>query len=216
VHEIPFNVAGALPVVGAGLMMNKNPLLAPLKEAITTIQPDADVREVAVKLALLEPCATTTLAGTVRLALLLERATLMSAAAFDIVTVHEAVRPATNFAGVHDNEDKTGVDQSAKLAVCDEEPSVAVTEPVPSAAMVPMVALNVVDAFPAVMTTLPGTVIRPDVEVRPTVVFVRTVWDRLTVQGLIAPDITPVGLHDSELTTNEVVRLIETVCEEPP
>ena len=168
------------------------------------------------KLALLEPCGTTTLAGTVRLALLLERSTLMFPAALDIVTVHEPLRPATNFAGVHVNEDKTGVDQSEKLAVCDEEPSVAVIEPAPSAAMVPMVALNVVDALPAVMTTLPGTVIRPDVAVRPTVVFVRAVCDRVTVQGLIAPDMTPVGLQDRELTTTEAVRFIETDCEEPP
>jgi hypothetical protein len=215
VHEIPFRVARLMGVVG-GVIMNKNPLLTPLNEAVTTIQPDADVRVVALKPALLEPCGTTTLAGTVRLALLLERATLTFPAAFDIVTVHEPFRPATSLAGVHETEDKTGVDQSEKLAVCDEEPSVAVTEPVPSAAMVPMVALNVVAEVPAVMTTLLGTVIRPDVELRPTVVFVRVVCDRVTVQELVAPDITPVGLQDSELTTTEAVRLIETDCEEPP
>jgi len=183
--------------------------LTPLKVAVTTIQPLADNPTFAEKPALMEPCGTMTVAGTVSPRLLLERPIAMFPADFDTVTVHALLEPAAGLVGTQANEDKTGVDQSVKLAVWDDVPSVAVTEPVASALMLPILALKAPVVFPAVMTMLAGTVIRADVELNVTVVLVRAGCDSAAVHELVAPDITPLGLHASDVTSigaiNEIV-----------
>ena len=103
--------------VGASLMVNNTPMLAPLKVAVTTIQPDADDWVVTGKPALRQPWGTVTLAGTVSPALLLERPTTMFPASFDMVMVHVVLEPAVKLVEAQVNEDRTGVDHSVKLAV---------------------------------------------------------------------------------------------------
>lgn len=98
------------------LMVSTNILLAPLNEAVTVIEPDADDWVVTGKPALREPWGTVTEAGTVSPALLLERLTTMSPANFDMVTVHVLPEPAVKLLGEQVSEDKTGVDHSIKLA----------------------------------------------------------------------------------------------------
>jgi hypothetical protein len=212
-HEIPPS-RERVPVGGAAVIINMTDLLTPLKDAVAVTQPEADSSVSAAKAPVVEPCGTVTVAGTVRSGLLLERLTLTLPAALDMVTVHDAFVPAVNSVGVHASEDNTGVDQSVKLAVCEDAPSVAVTEPAPSAAIMPVLAVNVMAALPAGTTTLAGTVTRLDVELRPTVVSAAAVFDRVTVHRLAAPDITPLGLQDNELTTMDAARVIAAVCDE--
>jgi hypothetical protein len=96
--------------------MNTIPLLTPLNEAVTTIQPEADDEVDTGNPALRAPWGTATVAGTVKPALLLERLTTMLPADLDIVTVHPLLDPPTRPVGAQASEDKTGVDQSVKAA----------------------------------------------------------------------------------------------------
>ncbi len=91
--------------------------MVPLKVAVTRIQPEADDNVVAWKPALLEPCGTVTVAGTLSAALLLERLTTTFPAEFDMVTVHALLEPAGMLVGAQVSEDKTGAGRSVKLAV---------------------------------------------------------------------------------------------------
>jgi hypothetical protein len=133
----------------------------------------------------------------------------MFPADFDMVTVHVLVEPAVKLVGAQVSEDRTGLDQSVKLAVWDDVPSVAVIDPVASALMLPILALKAPVVFPAVITMLAGTVIRADVELNVTVVLVGAGCDSAAVHELVAPDITPLGLQASDVTSigaiNEIV-----------
>ena len=117
VHEIRFTCACELWFVGPAVIWNNTPTLAPLKAAVTTIQPEADDKAVAEKPALVEPWGTVTVAGTVSAALSLERLTTMFPADFDMVTVHALREPAAMLVGTQVSEEKRGVDHSVKLAV---------------------------------------------------------------------------------------------------
>ncbi len=113
------------------------------------------------------------------------------------------------------SKDNTGVDHSVKFTVCAELPSVAVTEPVASAAIVPILALNVPEAFPAVITILVGTVISLELDANVIAVLVRAGWERVAVHTLVTPDSTPFGLHTSEVKTTWALKEIVTDCDEP-
>jgi hypothetical protein len=81
--------------------------------------------------------------------------------------------------------------------------------------MLPILALKPIVVFPAVMTMLAGTVIRADVDPNVTVVLVGAGCDSVAVHELIAPDITPVGLQASEVTSIGAIRGIVTDCDDP-
>ena len=134
----------------------------------------------------------------------LERFTTTVPASFDIVTVQALLELGEMVVGEQDAADKTGVDQSVKVALCDEVPRVAVTDPVVSAEMLPILALKPAVAFPALTTTLGWTVIRPEFDPKETVVAVETDCESVTVQALVTPDITPLGLQTSdEIVTDD-------------
>jgi hypothetical protein len=90
-----------------------------------------------------------------------------------------------------------------------------VTVAVESAVIVPIVAVKTFVAVPEVTTMLAGTVTKLEFEVSPTVVLVAADWERVTVQELVPPDIPPLGLHTTELTTTCATREIVAVCDEP-
>ena len=89
------------------------------------------------------------------------------------------------------------------------------TEPVVSAVMLPMLALKPIVSFPEAMTMLAGTVIRADAELNVTVVLVGAGCDSVAVHELVAPDITPLGLQASDVTSTGAIRGIVTDCDEP-
>ena len=157
-----------------------------------------------------------TVAGNVNAALLLERARITSAADFDILTVHVALEPPVSLVTGQVSDDRTGVDHSVKLAVFDDVSSVAVIELVASAEMLPIMALKVAEEFAAGTTTLPGTVINGDAELRVTAVSAATGCERVAVHEVVAPDITPLGLHDNDVTRVDATNVIATDLVEPP
>lgn len=188
--------------------------LTPLKVAVTTTQPEADVAVVTGNPALAEPWGTVTVGGTVTPVLLLPTLTTMLPAAFERVTTQVVPVPADTLVGLQFKEDNTGVDHSVKVALCEDVPRVALTVPPLSAEMAPIVALKAFVVLPAPITTLAGTVISAEVELNAIVVLATGACERVTVQLLVAPDMTPVGLHTSELTSTGAVREIVAVCEE--
>ena len=155
-----------------------------------------------------------TVAGTVTPVLLLPTLTAMLPAGFERTMTQVVPVPADTLVGLQLKEDNVGVDHSVKVALCVDVPSVALTVPLLSAEIVPIVALKALVVLPALITTLAGTVISVDVELNEIVVFATGACDRVIVQLLVAPDITPVGLHTSELTSIGAVREIVTDCEE--
>jgi hypothetical protein len=78
-----------------------------------------------------------------------------------------------------------------------------------------MVALNVCSVFPAVMAMLAGTVMSGELEMSATEVLVSAGWDNVAVHRLVAPDMTPVGLHVIEATVTGEAREIVADCEDP-
>ena len=138
----------------------------------------------------------------------------MLPAAFERTTTQVVPVPAGTLVGLQLKEDNVGVDHSVKVALCDDVPRVAVTVPLVSAEIVPIVALKAFVVLPALITTLAGTVISVDVELNGIVVLATGACVRVTVQLLVAPDITPVGLHTTELTSTGAFREIVTDCEE--
>ena len=83
------------------------------------------------------------------------------------------------------------------------------------ALMLPMLALKATVALPAVMTMLEGTVITADVEINVTVVAVEAGCDTVAMHELVAPDVTPLGLQVSEVTSNGAFKATVTDCDEP-
>ena len=90
--------------------------LLPPNEAVMRTEPEAEESEVAVKLALLAPCRTVTLAGTVSEGLLLDMLTTMSPAALDMATVQGVLEPAASLAEWQVTEETAGVDHSVNVA----------------------------------------------------------------------------------------------------
>ena len=76
-----------------------------------------ELRAVAEKTAVLDPCGTVTVAGTATAGLLLARLTTTSPADFESVTVQAVLAPIASLVAVHANENNTGVDHRIKLAV---------------------------------------------------------------------------------------------------
>ena len=211
---------------GDAAMENTTILLDPLKLAVMMIHPEADDVAVAVKAALMDPCGTVTVGGTWRLKLLLDKFTAMLPANLDVVTVHWLLELGVIAVGMQVANDNTGVDHSVKVTLCEDVPRVAVTDPVASARMLPILALKAPEALPAPIAKLPGMVIRAEVELNPMGVDAEAGCDNVTVHELIAPLITPVGLQTSEeivtevaawkLAVNEVGPLNVTVVEALP
>jgi len=77
------------------------------------------------------------------------------------------------------------------------------------------VALKVPAVAPEASMMLGGIAIDDDVELTVTVVFVDTGCDRVTVHKAVPPDITPVGLQATAVTTRGAFKEIVTDCEEP-
>jgi hypothetical protein len=199
----------------AAVTVNNWPLLTPLRVADTTIQPVTNDCAVAVKTAVLSPCSTLTLAGTVMAGLLLARVTTMSPVGFDRVAVQAVPVPTASFVLTHVTDNNDGVDHSVNVAPCDDAPTVAVTVPVVSAGMLPMLALKAFVALPVVTTMLAGTVIRAEVELSVTVVSVGAGCERVAVHELVTPDITPFGAQTTEVTSTGATSVIVTDCNDP-
>lgn len=217
-QEICFSVTCGVCVlvVVAAVMVNMACFLTEPKVAVRTTQPvAADLVVVTGNPRLADPWGTVTVAGTVTPVLLLPTVTAMLPAGFERTTTQVVPVPADTLVGLQLKEDIVGVDQSVKVAVCEDVPRLALTVPLLSAVIVPIVALKAIEVFPALITTLAGTVISVDVELNVIVVFATGACDRVTVQLLVAPDMTPVGLHTRELTSIGAVREIVTDCEEP-
>lgn len=180
--------------------------LLPLKVAVMVALPEAEERELALKLALSLPWRTVTVAGTVSAWLLLDRLMSNVPAVFDTVTVQVVAVPAIRRVDLQETEEITGLDHNLKAALCEEAPSVACTEAVPSAAMSPIEAVKVALLLPAATVTLAGRVIAAEVEFRVTTVSAGAACESAAVQELVVPDITPVGLQTSPVRRAAIFR----------
>ncbi len=147
----------------------------------------------------MEPWGTVTLAGTMSAGLLLASDTGIAPAAFDRVTVHDALLPTGIFVLAHVIEVRVGVDQRVIMAGPDEFPSVAVSVAVVSLAIGPAAAVNVWVELPAGTIMLAGAGKRAEFELMPMIVAVATISDNVTVHTLCAPDIRPVGEQPNEV-----------------
>ena len=147
--------------------------------------------------------------------MLLDRLTAMLAAAFDIDSVHAVLVPAVRFVFAQVSEDRAGVEYSENATREETPASVAVMVPVESAVTLPMLALNEAEVVPAATRMLAGTMISGLSTLRTTEVSVVGVCVNLTVQMLVEPVITPVGLQAMELTSTPGARVMLTDCDEP-
>jgi hypothetical protein len=189
--------------------------LLPLKVAVMVALPDADEREVTLKLALTLPWGTVTVGGTVTPGLLLDRLTPNVPAALETETVQVVLAPAVRPVDRQATEDTMGLDHNVRLVVCAEVTSVACTEAIPSAAMFPTAAAKVALLLPAATVTLAGTVIAVEVELRVTTVLEVAACDSPTVQELVFPGITPLGLQASPVSTGATPRAMVVDWLEP-
>jgi len=162
------------------------------------------VPAVAVKVALEEPAATVTEAGTVRAATLLESDTAAppDAAAADNATVQVEVAPVARLAGTQDSELKTTGANSETEAVWETPLKVAVTTAVWLLEMVPAVAVKVALEEPAATATEPGTaraatLLESDTAAPPDAAAA----DNATVQVDVAPVARLAGTQDNEFKT---------------
>jgi hypothetical protein len=189
----------AVVVVVADPTVKVAVLVVPLYVAETTTRPEVDDWTDAEKTAVLEPWGTVTLAGTTTAGLSVARLTRIAPAVLDKFTTHVVLPPMASFATAQLSEESVGVDQSARLADLDEAPSVLVITAVVSAAILPIEALNVLLVLPAGTITFAGTVARTELELIVMLVFVALAYDKATVQEMVAPDMTPAGVHANEL-----------------
>ncbi|MEI9972373.1 MAG: hypothetical protein WDO73_10170 [Ignavibacteriota bacterium] len=195
------------PEVGATIVNDAAELL-PFRMAVTVAAPDADGKEVAAKETVVLPCRTVTVAGTLTSELLLDNVTATSLAGFETVTVQLFFDSAVTLLDRQVTDDTVGVDHKFRLALCDELPSVAFTDAVVSVEMTPAPTAKLAEALPATTITLAETVIWLDVELRLTIVLEAGGVDSSTVQVVVAPDITPLGLQVSPVMSEETVRLM--------
>jgi hypothetical protein len=147
--------------------------------------------------------------------LLLDRLTSNVPAAFDTVTVQVVPAPAVRPVDRQAMEDTMGLDHNVRLAVCAEVPSVACSEAVPSAATFPTATAKLALLLPAATVTLAGTVIAPEVELRVTTVLEVAACDSPTMQELVFPGITPLGLQASPVSTGATPRAMVVDWLEP-
>ena len=190
----------------------------PLRVAVmVALWLDATEPADAEKLAVFDPAATLTVAGTVRLVLLLESETLMvvEPAALDKVTVQVDDPPVVRLVGVQDSRLTAACDAREMDADCEPPFNDAVTDAVWSLVMAPAVAVNVAVLDPAATDTVAGTVNRALLLLSETVAAALTAFDRVTVQLEVAADPRVVGVQDSKLTTACDAREIDADCEPP-
>jgi len=169
------------------------------------------------KVAVFDPAATLTVAGTVRLELLLESETLMAVepAALDKVTVQVDDPPVVRLVGVHDSRLTTACDAREIDADCEPPFSDAVTDAVWSLVMVPAVAVNIAVLEPDATDTVAGTVNSALLLLSDTVEAALAAFERVTVQLEVAADPRDAGVQDNRLTTDCDAREMEADCEPP-
>jgi hypothetical protein len=191
----------------------------PFSAAVTTaVWALVTVPAVAVKEAVVAAAATVTLAGTVRLALLLVKATgepPVGACALK-VTVQALVPGPVKEAGLHARPLTVTGAISEIVELADEPLAVAVNVPVQVLVIVPAVAEKLAVVAPAAMLTEAGAVsnglldvsatVRPPVGAEPL---------KVTVHALLAPDVSEVGAQTSEVTVTRGARVMEAVFELP-
>jgi hypothetical protein len=166
------------------------------------------VPAVVVKFAVALPAAIETTPGTLRLPLLLESPTVPPPA-FDSVTVQFVVVPLTKLVDAHVRELMFVCASSEIDEACDEPFNDAVTVAAASAVTVPAVAVKVPVVLPAATTMAPGTLRTALLLESPTVA--PPVFDRVTVQVLLAPVPNVDGEHDSEVTVAVAIRSTDAV-----
>ena len=189
--------------------------LLPLNVAIKTAEPEAEASEVALKLVFVLPGTTVTIAGIIRPGLSLDKRTLRVPAGFDTVTMQDVRDPAVRLAERQWREEITGADQSVRLALCEEAPNVAFTAAVTSDLMLPTETVKVAVEFPPVTVTLAGTAITFELDVRLMTVSEAAICDSVTVQDVLAPDITPLGVQASPVISGETLKPIVADWTEP-
>ncbi len=127
-----------------------------------------------------------------------ERPTAREPAALERVTVQALLDPTVKVSGVHARLDRTGVDQRVKVALRLLVPRAPVITADVSLLMDPAVTLKLVLTLLAGIVTLAGTATQVDVEFNDTAVLARTVWDSVTRQEVVSPDIRPPALQDND------------------
>ena len=125
------------------------------------------------------------------------------------------MEPTDSVNGEQLRDDSTGVDQRVRVAVCELDPRVALSVTEVSALTVPAVAVKAALDLLAETVTLAGTVTTPELELKVTVVFADTVCASVTVQFVVAFDISPVGLQTRDDTGTGAVRLTVVLAELP-
>ena len=204
-----------LPAVGVPLMVNDAVELLPLYIAVTVAAPNADDEEVALKVALLLPWRTATVAGTVTAELLLNRLTDTAPPVLESVTLQVLLEPAVRLVDRQVTDDTTGADHNVRVTACEELPSVALTVAVLSALRLPTVTEKEAAVLPTGTVTPAGRLIPGEAELRLTAVEDGAGCDRTTLQEVDAPDITLLGLQVSPLTSVVTARLMPTDWLEP-
>jgi hypothetical protein len=179
---------------------------------------DATVPAVAVKLAVVEPAATVTEAGTVSAVLLSETATLEPpvGAACDSVTVQVALPPETTVAGVHCSADTVtrGVMVTGEVAEVLFSEAVTVTDWLD--ATVPAVAVKLAVVEPAATVTEAGTgravLLDETATLEPPV---GATCDNVIVQVVLPPEVIVAGVHCKVVTVICGVTVTGEVAEAP-
>ena len=172
----------------------------------------------AVKLAVEIPPVITIEFDTVRFELLLERETTVQpdGAVRVRVTLQFATAPELRVDGLHETTAGTRALVSATGAVCETPFNAAVTVAELSAAMVPAVAVNVVNTDPAATVAEAGVVSRAllfdRVRVAPPV---GAAFESAAVQVVLAPVLRVLGLQVSEVSAADDTRLMAAVWETP-
>ena len=88
-----------------------------MRFAVTRIQPLAMLCAAAVNMAVVAPCTTVAVAGTVIAALLLETATVILLAGFESVIVQVVLVPTVSLFERHASDDNVGVDQRVRVVL---------------------------------------------------------------------------------------------------
>ena len=173
---------------------------------------------VAVKVVAAAPAATVTEAVTGNRALLLQSATVAPpvGAALESVTVQVAAAPEFRLPGAQLIAESTAGPARLTLALCDWPLAVAVMVAVWSVGIVPAVAANVVVVAPAATVTELATgssvLLLASATVAPPV---GAALESVTVQVVMAPEPSDVGLHTNCDTTAAALRLMPAVRDCP-
>jgi hypothetical protein len=172
---------------------------------------------VAVKVPVVWPAATITLAGTVTLVLLLDNVTLapLDGAAADKVIVQLEEPGAVTVAGEHVNNDGTVGMVNPTVADCCWPLSAAVTLTLWALLTVPVVTENVPLVWPAAMVKLEGTDSAATVLLIATTVEPAAAWFSVTVQVLDALLLKLEGAQAIPVTCAGAVAVTVADCEPP-